>query len=83
MPEDSEGVECVRITEAHDFDDKQFAQHLKDRIAANPGCHNHGSFPCTVLSSWQYVAFKQYRPDYLNRLQKRHMRTVCSTMLEA
>ena len=69
-------VELIRVTEEQNFEDPKFVASLKQQIRESKGCSLHGSLPCTVWSTWQWMAVHRYGPKYFNKLRRRRVKSV-------
>jgi hypothetical protein len=71
------GITCIRLSkEAVDLTDSlQLARVIED-AKCTPGCHLHGSIPCTVWCSWQHMNCRTKGESYIRKLGKRRRRSM-------
>ena len=68
-------MEVIRITQKDDFSSNAGVQKVKDRITSKPGTSLHGSLPCTVWSTWQFMSIAKHGMAYNLKLEKRRAKS--------
>eukprot|EP00972_Heterocapsa_arctica_P105711 15573934-Heterocapsa_arctica.AAC.1 len=53
------GRRVIRLTEADDMSDEKTVKFAMKEAKENPGCHLHGSLPCTPWTSWQRLNLRK------------------------
>eukprot|EP00972_Heterocapsa_arctica_P037577 5530654-Heterocapsa_arctica.AAC.1 len=53
------GHRVIRLTEADDLSNVLTVKSALSKARANPGCHLHGSLPCTPWTSWQRLNLRR------------------------
>ena len=69
-------MEVIRITEDDDFPKPSCVEAIKTKIRGKPGTSLHGSLPCTVWSTWQYMSIKKHGTQYEKKLSKRRAKSL-------
>jgi hypothetical protein len=66
------GIKCVRLSrEAVDLSDNAQLMRVIGESKRHPGCHLHGSIPCTAWCTWHHVNCRTKGEHFTKKLAKR------------